>query len=196
MKARSTLAILVIAAGFAAAPGLASAQETAPSPQSAASEKPESKSGPQKVRKVWTNDDIGSVRSPADIYTEEKQTQASRTSPAAKPASSNDKPAPAPPQPGGPPALTNPKTADQADSMIAWENRDIEAQQGTIARMQKELDEAPPERREALQKSLQQHMQVLAETRKELEALQAKKEELQNPPSTGSSAPADKPSSQ
>ena len=80
--------------------------------------------------------------------------------------------------------------------MIAWEGRDIEAQQATITQLQKELDAAPPEQREALQKSFQQRMQVLAETRKELEALQAKKEALQNPPSTGSNAPAEKPSSQ
>jgi hypothetical protein len=192
---RLTIAILVVAAGFAAAPGLASAQEMAPAPQPAASEKPESKPGPRKVHKVWTNDDLGSVRSPADTYTAQKEAQASTTPPAAKPATSNDKPAPATPHSGGPPALSNPKSVSEADSMIAWEGRDLEAQQGTIAELQKQLDAAPPEQREALQKSLQQRMQILGETQKELEALQAKKEALQNPPSAGSNAaPANPPS--
>jgi hypothetical protein len=195
MNSRLTIAILVFAAGFAAAPGPGSAQETAPSSQPAASAKSESKPSPQKVHKVWTNDDLGSVRSPADTYTAEKEAQASTTPPAAKPASSNDTPAPATPHSGGPPALTNPKSVTEADSMIAWEGRDIEAQQGTIAQLQKQLDAAPPEQREALQKSLQQRMQILAETQKELEALQAKKESLQKPSPAGTNAaPASPPS--
>jgi hypothetical protein len=195
MNTRLNIAIVVFAAGFAAAPGLASAQDSAPSSQPAASEKSESKPGPQKVHKVWTNDDLGSVRSPADTYTAEKEARAYITPPAAKPASSDDKPAPATPHSGGPPALSNPKSVTEADSMIAWEGRDIEAQQGTIAQLQKQLDAAPPEQREALQKSLQQRTQVLAETQKELEALQAKKEALQNPSPAGSNAaPASPPS--
>ena len=80
--------------------------------------------------------------------------------------------------------------------MMSWENRDIEAQQETVAQLQKELDGAPPERREALQKLLQERMQVLAESSKELQALQAKKQELQQKASAGSDASIDKLPSQ
>ena len=187
----------MVAAGVTVAPVVASAQETASSQKAAASEKPESKAAPQKVHKVWTNDDISSVRSPSDNYSEEQKALAARSAAAAKPASTNDKTAPASlPQHGGPPALTNPKTVNEADSMIAWENRDIEAQQGTIAQLQKEIDQAPPEHRGALQKSLQERTQLLADTQKELQALQAKKETLQQKPSAGTNAAEDKAASQ
>jgi hypothetical protein len=196
MKAKILYAILIVTAGVAVAPAIASAQDTASAPQATTLEKSESKSAPQKVHKVWTNDDIGSVRSPTDIYTQQKEARAGQVPHEANPTSSNAKPAPSTQSAGPPPALTNPKTADEADSMIAWENRDIEAQQGTIVQLKKELEEAPLERREALQKLLQERMQVLADSRKELQALQAKKEELQTQPSAGGNTAGIKPPSQ
>jgi hypothetical protein len=194
MRAKVSLAILIAATGVLAAPVLASAQVTAPNPQAAALEKQGRKPDPRKTHKVWTNDEMNSLRSPADTYAQEKEAQAAAAA-SAKAAPANKQPAPASPPQGGPPALANPRTADEADKMIAWENRDIAAQEEMVTSLRKELLEAPPERTEALQKVLQERLQVLAETRNEAEALKAKKKDLQKPtPAESNAAAAKRPS--
>jgi hypothetical protein len=162
-----------VAVGFAAA---AQAQGD--------SQKPASKS-----RKVWTNDDLGSVRRPADIYVDAKYTQAAETdgskqSAAAKPAKHV-----------AAPALSNPKTVEDADKMIAWEKRDVDAQTEFVEKLKKQIDEAPQEDKERLKKLLQERTQILADTRAEMETLVGQKKELQKKPAAdGNTAAAQAPS--
>ena len=127
--------------------------------------------------KVWTDDDMTSLRSPADKYVQAKEVQtaeaAVRQAPAKQAAASK------PAQPVGRPALSNPRTLDDADKMIAWENRDAEAQQEFVDLVQKQLNEAPADQKEHLQKLLQERSQVLTDIHKEQQALAAQRKELE-----------------
>jgi hypothetical protein len=96
--------------------------------------------------------------------------------------------------PVGKAALSNPKTPAEADGMIAWEQRDIDSQQEFVDRLQAELEQAPADQRERLQKSLAERQQYLADTRQEQQGLIAQKKALQKKNGDGvSSAAASSP---
>jgi len=148
---------------------------------------------PSKPRKVWTEDDLGSIRRRGDI------TVAAAQNPA-MPVSADAAAAPAPAaktsaaaQPAGKPALSNPKTAEEADSMIAWEQRDIDSQQEYVDRVQEQLDQAPPGQKEHFQKILAERQQILADTRREQQQLTAQKKSLQKKSAGGSSVASAQP---
>lgn len=132
---------------------------------------------PAKPATVWTDDNISSVRSASDIYLEQKR---AADAAAATQAANAAKPAPKPsPKDHAPASLSNPKTAQDADGMIAWENRDIAAQQQFLQELQKRIDSAPPDEKARLQQDLQAHAQTLAETQKERDELVTQKQQLE-----------------
>jgi hypothetical protein len=156
MKAKFVVSMFIAAAGVLAARVLAPAQVTSSNSQAAALEKQGPKPHPRKAGKIWTNDEVRSLRSPADIYTEEKEAQAAAAVASTKLNSANERPAPAsPPQGGGPPALANPKTVDETDKMIDWENRDIAAQEEMVTRCFKSGCRSSPTRAKKQKRLLQ-----------------------------------------
>jgi len=177
--------ILVSAAALGlSAPAFAqgdSQKKTPPAKQAKAAPKP---------HKVWTNDDVSSVRSPADAYMDTKYSQAAGTADSEQPAAAKPKPH------AGAPMLSNPKTVDDADKMIAWEKRDVDAQTEYVERLKKQIEEAPQEDKERLKKILQERIQILADTRGEMETLVQQKKELQKKPAANSNSAAAQPPSQ
>lgn len=175
MRNRLHRSMLLASAALISA-GLASAQDaekqTDPKAPSSRQQK-----APSKPRKVWTDDDLGSIRSRGNITVAAAQnpTMPVTASPGAAPLSKSS----AAKQPAGKPALSNPKTAGEADGMIAWEQRDIDSQQEFVDRLQAQLEQAPPDQRERLQKSLTEHQQYLADTRQEQQGLMAQKKALE-----------------
>jgi hypothetical protein len=161
----------VVSAGLAYGQGAAKQSEQSTS--SARLQKTASK-----PHKVWTDDDLGAIRSRGDITVAATQNPTIPTTDdnhaAAAPAKT-----PAAAQPKGKAALSNPKTTEEADGMIAWEQRDIDSQQEFVDRLQAELEQAPPDQKERLQKSLAERQQYLADTRQEQQALIAQKKLLQ-----------------
>ena len=150
-------------------------------------QKPASKSH---SHKVWTNDDVSSVRSPADSYVDAKYTQADGTDGAKQPAAAKSA------KHAAAPALSNPKTVEDADKMIAWEKRDVDAQTEFVERLKRQIEEAPPEDKERLKKVLRERIQILADTRGEMETLVGQKKELQKKPAAESNTAAAQASSQ
>jgi hypothetical protein len=134
---------------------------------------------PSKPHKVWTDDDLGSMRSRGDITVAAAQNpimpKAEGDNPPAAPAKTTS----AAGLPKGKAVLSNPKTTDEADNMIAWEQRDIDSQQEFVDRLQTEIEQAPPDQKERLQKSLAEHQRDLADTRQEQQGLIAQKKMLQ-----------------
>jgi hypothetical protein len=63
--------------------------------------------------------------------------------------------------------------------MIAWEQRDIDAQQEYVDRLQTELEQAPPEQREHLQGVIAERQKIIADTRGEQQQLMAQKKALE-----------------
>ena len=76
-----------------------------------------------KPHKVWTDEEVGSLRSPADAYAEASERQNAQAADAQQPGTANQTSTSKQAQKGvPPPTLTNPKSLEDADKMIAWEN--------------------------------------------------------------------------
>lgn len=137
------------------------------------------KAAPAKSHKIWTEDDVASLRTPADQYAEEKAAQEeaaaeAETSTTAKPTG----------QPVSRPShkpLVDPKNPEEADDMIAWENRDIDAQTDYIRQMQEKAASTTGAEREHYLAEKARMEGVLAQTQKELKILKAQKAELEKP---------------
>lgn len=170
--------------------GPASAQDGSQQPPSQAEQKAASKPS----HKVWTDDDMSSLRSPADVYTDNKDAQ--RAAPAAATSAPKPEASAKTDRRTAPPALSNPKTVADADAMIAWEKRDIGAQTEYLEMLRKQIDEAAPEDKARLQKLLEDRTQLLAKTRAETEALETQKSELQKKAAAPSTSAAAQPPSQ
>jgi len=144
-----------------------------------------------KPHKVWTEDNLSTVRTPADSYTEAKgrQSAGSHSEAAAVQDASEKQPAANSQKPAKTPPLAHAKSVEDANFKIEWEKRDIQGQEEYLVRMQDELEQAPPDQKEHIQKLIEQHTQILADTRKELQGLEEQKKDFQKNPA-GQSAPA------
>jgi len=143
-----------------------------------------------KTHKVWTEDDIATVRKPADVYSDKETTQAqAETQQAAVVKQTSATPA----KPSKTPPLAHANSVDDADKKIEWEERDIQAQEEFIDRIQQELGQAPPDQREHLQKVIEENKQILADTRKELAGLLEQRKQLQKPGASSVTASAQPP---
>lgn len=189
MKTRFVFECAVVAGAVLSLAGLSYAQDAGKQSTQGASSSSQQKTA-AKPHKVWTEDDLGTIRSRGNV------TVAAAQNPAI-PASTDTASAAAPkqgqavsPKASGKAALSNPKTADEADSMIAWEQRDIDSQQQYVDNLQSKVEQAPPSERERLQKVLQERQQILADTRREQQDLIAQRKDLQKK-KTGDSSVAE-----
>ena len=174
---RNLLHRLLIA--FAVALAFATGAPAQQSAQSAArSSSAKRKTAPQK--KVWTDDNIGSVRTPADNYEEKQEAKAEVKDASSKQAVAGSQSSGTAQQPKDhPPLLSNPKTVESADQMIAWEDRDIASQTDFIGKLQQELDAAPTSDKPRLQKLIGEKKQILEQTKAERQGLIDQKKGLQ-----------------
>jgi hypothetical protein len=155
------------------------------------------KTAAARQHKVWTDDDLGSLhRSPgvtvAQAHPESEMPKA-QDAPESAPAADAKKPASKSALKTGPDVLAHPKTTDDAEKMIAWEQRDIDSQQEFVDRLQDQLDQAPADQKEHLQKVLSERQQTLADTRREQQQLIADKKLLGKKSAGDSSASAQSP---
>jgi len=154
---------------------LAQDSQTAKSSQAAG----EGTSSPKKAHKVWTDEEVSTLRTPEDNYVQQKQAAEAAAAAAATAAAQQAKSTPkSEKHVGGAPALSNPKSPEDADRMIAWENRDVDAQQELIDKVRTQVEQATPETRDALEKDLAKHIKMLEDTKKERDALVTQKKEL------------------
>jgi hypothetical protein len=175
--------------GSAAAFGVSAAADAQSDPPKKTPPAKQAKSAP-KPHKVWTDDEVGSLRSPANAYMDAKYSQADGAADSKEAAVVKPKPHVASP------ALSNPKTVDDADKMIAWEKRDVDAQTEYVEHLKKQIEEAPQEDKERLKKVLQERIQILADTHGEMETLVQQKKELQKKAAADSNNAAAQPPSQ
>jgi len=144
------------------------------------SQAPAKDSSAPKKHKVWTDDEVSTLRTPEDNYIEQKQATEAAAAAAAAAAAQQAKSTPkSEKHVGATPALSNPKSPEDADRMIAWENRDVDAQQELIDKVRTQVEQATPETREALDKDLTKHIKMLEDTKKERDALVTQKKELE-----------------
>jgi len=188
MKTKNTIVISAILIS-ATTLGLSSAGFAQSASQGSATRSKQHKQAPKK-EKVWTNDDLGSV--PTPVAAKGNQTPPSGAS--EQPAAANQTADSQQPQAARTFAFVNPKTVEDADKSIAWENRDILAQQDFLVKIKREIDEAPADQKERLTKLLEERTKILADTRNELKDIETKKKNLEKPPAENSAASAEPPS--
>jgi hypothetical protein len=120
-KASVLAAVALVAANaFAQIPAQGTSQLASKQPAHEAAKKP----------KVWTNDNIDSVRTPADDYQVQQQQEQQAAQAAAEKKAAQDAAVPGP----------APKTVQQADSMIAAKKGELANQQQYLQRLQKDLN--------------------------------------------------------
>jgi hypothetical protein len=141
----------------------------------------DSSSAPKK-HKVWTDDEVSTLRTPEDNYVQQKQAAESA---AAAAAAEQAKSKPKSEKVVAPPRLSNPKSPEDADRMIAWENRDVDAQTEYVDKLRTQLEQASPEDRDKLEKSLAARVQIVEDTKKERDALVTQKKELEKKAASG-----------
>lgn len=182
--------LLLVSFTLAAVP-LAHAQQPS---QSAAPQKEQAKSTPPKVApakraaKVWTDDDLTSLRSPADDY---QAQQAEEKAQAASAQQGASKQAP-------PPDTSGPKTVQQADSMIADKSRYLTSEQDYLQRLQKQLKDtsATGIEKERLEWRLKSHTATTQTLQSQIKQLEADKAALAKKAASGSNSNSAPPQSQ
>jgi hypothetical protein len=139
---------------------------TTPEPASTATPKPA-----PKPHKVWTDDDVATLRSPADDYLAQKEAQAQAEDSAKlhRAADPGDKSSP---------QAKLPNSLEEVERAIKDSLEDIRDQKDTLARLSKELHEIPEEQRVERTKQIERRTAVLQESEKELKSLQAKRDDL------------------
>lgn len=165
--------ILIAAAAFLILGFAASAQQAPPTKSPPA--KP-------KAKRVWTNDDVGTLRKPVDEYEDAKRKQAdeeaAKKAEAAKTAAETpgEKPAPKPED-------FLPKTVEEGEKRVAAKQYEIEMQYEAIELVKKEQAEATTEEsRAAFQKRIDTLTATLEEAIGELRATDARLKELKSKP--------------
>lgn len=152
--------------------------------------------GPKKTpkkAKVWTDDNIDSLRSPADVYQmqqeqENEQAEASKQ-PAAKQAGTQSSA-----QQGMYPVPVA-KTPQQADQIIASDQQDIKEQQDSIKQTEQELATAPDSYKDRLNWRLNSRKAAIARLQAQIADLQKQKNALQSKASAANGAAPSSPAS-
>lgn len=163
--------ILMPAVAVVLSPALCLAQQTSKP------DKPAKTAPAKPAPKVWTGDDLTSLRTPADDFARQQQAEAAAAA-AAKQQASSAKPSQAAPH-DHPPLLSNPKTSEAADNMIAWEDRDLAAQQEYVERLKNQLDSAPPDQKAHLEQTIADEMKTIAAIQQEKQGLVQQKQQLE-----------------
>ena len=133
----------------------------------------------KKAHKVWTDEDVKELRSPEEINAEAKNTQAEKfTSADRQDAAARQLSPDKPTEEETSPALPAPKSAVEADTMIAAKEQDIASEKEFVDDLQKRLSTAAPASQEKLRRVMEDRMRELATALKELVVLQKQKKEL------------------
>src|SRR5712691_2753938 len=173
MKGQICLRTLAAFTATFAAAVVAHGQEA---PPPAPAQQKDQKPAP-KPHKVWTNDDFASLPSQADADSRAKGTLS--TVGAAADQDAQPKAAQAPPPNAPAPNIIVPKSLEEADRMVQQSTVFTNDEAVTVARKEKELEEAPEDKKADLQKEVEMHKRFLKESRNELKALEDKKKEME-----------------
>ena len=144
------------------------------------------KAAPAKPHKVWTDDDVTTLRTPADHYADHQEAAQEEATAAAKTKADAAKSATAPasyPEGVKPAhaALSDPKSTEEADKMIAWEKRDLDAQSEYIRQMQERASNSSGAERDHCLAEKARMEGVMAQTQQEVKALKTQRAELEKP---------------
>jgi hypothetical protein len=162
--------LLQTVSALAATLGAAVVAQGQGAPPPAPSQQKDQKPAP-KPHKVWTNDDFASSLPAAKGALSTVGASANQDAEA--------KTAQAPPPNAPAPNVVAPKSLEEADKMVQQSTVFANDEAIALARKEKELEEAPEDKKADLQKEVEMHKRFLKESRNELKALEDKKKELE-----------------
>lgn len=159
-------------------------------PQATSQQTPTPEEPASKKRKVWTNDDMPSLRSPADTYLAEKEAQKAAD---AETAAKKEALAKQIKEAGL--NLNLPPTSEETRRLIKAKQDQIRDFQDGTDRLTKDLPDAPPERKPEIQKEIETFKGYIQKAELELEILLDHLEKLsKTAPGEPSSPPVTPPS--
>ena len=128
-----------------------------------------------KTKRVWTNEDVISLRTPADIYQEEKEAREAKA--AAAQAAAKEAAEAKPVKEAGP-AIELPSTVEETLKLIKAKQDQIDDEQSALERLLKELPNTPEDQKTAIQMEVHRVTADLPKVRQELKILQTHLEKL------------------
>jgi hypothetical protein len=141
-----------------------------------------------KTKRVWTNDDLESSRSPVDQYLVDKEArEAADAAEAAAHAIASEQ---------AMAGLKMPATVEETQRAIDDAQQDINDQNDALDRLNKELESAPAEQKAGIQRELDRHTTGVQTSQQELKALQDHLKQLNGKSAGANSAESGKQPSQ
>jgi len=141
-----------------------------------------------KTKKVWTNDDLESSRSPTDQYLLDKEArEAADAAQAAADAIASER---------ATAGIKMPATAEETQRAIDDAQQDVNDQNDALDRLNKELDSAPAEQKTGIQREIDRHTTGVQTSQQELKALQDHLKQLNSKSPGANSADSGKQPSQ
>jgi hypothetical protein len=137
-----------------------------------------------KQKKVWTNDDVVSLRSPADVYLAEKEAQDAAAAEAAAKGAAKTKLVD-----GAEPTEKLPSSGLETQKLIAAKESQIADDQQALDRYTAELPTEPAERKDRMQEEIKRITGDLPKERLKLKMLQEHLDELNKAQLNGTTAP-------
>lgn len=131
--------------------------------------------------KVWTDDNIGSVRSPSDLY-QLQEAKAAQDTASKQAGSAQATAAPAVKVEGNLPNIPAPTTVAQADALIKQEQAELASQQEYVEETKKEQANAPDSEKDRLGWRIKSRTEVMGRIQAEIAQLQAEKDALRKKP--------------
>lgn len=165
---KSKLAAGIIAAIALAGPSAFAqdAAQTAPAPQAEATS--------AKKPKVWTNDNVDSLRTASDAYQDQEAQKAAADQAAKEKAGAQEK------LPSPPAGFQKPTTAEQAKQLLTKAQSDLKDQQDYVQQTQKELaTETNPSYKERLQWRIKSRMELISRLQDNIAALEKDRDALE-----------------
>jgi len=141
-----------------------------------------------KTKKVWTNDDVESARSPMDQYLVDKEArEAADAEQAAADAIASERAVA---------GIKMPARVEETQRSIDDTTQDINDQNDALDRLNKELDSAPAEQKAGIQREIDRHTTGVQTSQQELKALQDHLKQLNSKSSGANSTDSGKQPSQ
>lgn len=184
--------LTVFAAVVVGAIALSGSTVVAQAPPAPAQTASKEQSPAPKKPKVWTDDNITSVRSSSDLYQDEQEREK-----AAQQASAPQQSATAPKSADSDAwPIPQAKTAKEADDLIATDKKNLQEQQEYIQQTEKELTTAPDSEKKRLQWRIQSRGDMVSRLQRDISALEKQKDALAKPaqPAANPSPTAQPPS--
>lgn len=185
MKTRHFFRVIIAAAAVLGASLTTTAQQQAS--QTAAPQK-QAKPAAAKTAKVWSDDDLSSLRSPADNYQIEQTKEKEAQKAAAQQASTQTAVADG----------SKPKTVQQADGMIADKQRTFASEQEYLQQVKQQANDPSVSglEKKRLEWRLESHTATAQHLASQIKQLQADRDALAKKPTASGNAPATPPPSQ